>query len=238
MSIEGVAAGLAWGTLIYILALTPSRKRSTFFHSILLLGLVLLLVHYMIDLVASETPGISAQSFYLLITDDYSTSHFTSGFMTAWATSTITECLSFLCACICLWLQAKGLLSGIRLNYATFYRIFLTYLVLASLAALGGRLTYMVSELKWLGKRRPDWAEDIVYATSLTYGATYAICIGSYSLVSMCTIVTIVWKRPKSVVSGQNAYASALNLVGLLCAQSSVVPCESFPLFSILLISS
>jgi hypothetical protein len=226
LSPEGIAAGLAWATLIYVLALTPNRKRTTLFHSILLFGLIFLLTHYMIDLIAAQTPGISTQAFYLLVTGDYASSKFPSSFTAAWVISLVMECLALICACTCLWLQAKGLLSGIRLSHTKVYRGILTYLILASLTAVGGRVAYMTSHLKWLRTYRPDWAADVVDQTAKAYGITSAICIGSYSLVSMCSIIAIIWQRPRSVVHGQNAYASCLNLVGLLCAQSSIIPCK------------
>ena len=224
-STEGIAAGITWATLIYLLALTPNRKRTSPFHTCLLLGVAFLLIHLMIDLISACLPGLSKYSAYLLLVGTESVI-FTSRFISVQVASMITELISYCCASICLWLQAKGLMTSVQNTFPRFYRIILGYLAFASVATFVTQLVYIVMTINQLGK---TLADDVMYnylTWLLVYHGLFSISIGSYDVVSMCSIVSIIWKRPSSVVKGHNAYASALNLVGLLCAQSFVLPCE------------
>ncbi|KIX05518.1 uncharacterized protein Z518_06390 [Rhinocladiella mackenziei CBS 650.93] len=223
-SSEGIAAGLIWATLIYLLALTPNHKRTTSFHSILLVGLVFILIHLMIDIISSLTPGLHTISAYTFLTGDVLSSTWPTNYYGTYATSVVAAWLAFVFAAICLWLQAKGLMTGIRSRFPAAYKVILSYLVLASLAALALGMTFNIQQILNIGKPMtpPHTTQSVQFRNAYLIG--YATSIGSYSLVSICSIIDIVWRRPSSVIKGRNAYASALNLVGLLCAQSFVIP--------------
>ena len=224
-STEGIAAGITWATFIYLLALTPNQKRTSPFHTCLLLGVAFLLIHLMIDLISACIPGLTKYSAYLLLVGAESVI-FTSRFISIQVASMITETISYCCASICLWLQAKGLMTSIQNRFPRVYQTILGYLIFTSVATLVTQLVYLAMTINQLGKTLPD---DVTYnylTWVLVYHSLFAISIGSYTLVSMCSIVSIIWMRPSSVVKGHNAYASALNLVGLLCAHSFVLPCE------------
>ena len=117
-------------------------------------------------------------------------------------------------------------MTGIRVRFFNLYRVILAYLILAAVAALITLILFSVQQIQQL--TQPPTEEVYNYAVRLRNGylIAYAISIGSFSLVSICSIADIIWKRPSSVIKGHNAYASALNLVGLLCAQSFAVPCK------------
>ncbi|OAP55534.1 hypothetical protein AYL99_10507 [Fonsecaea erecta] len=223
---RGLAAGLVWATLVYLLALTPTRKRTTPFHTFMLIGLVFMLIKLMIDIVSSLTPGLQSSSAYTFLTLDFTDSIWTKEFIATFATSQVTGWFAFIFAAICLWLQAKGLMTGIRARYPVVYKVMLVYLILTSVAAFAAAMAYSIQQILQLGK---DGAEiydylDEAYNGRIAYLAAYTICIGSFSLVSMASVFDIVWKRPSSIVTRNNAYASALNLIGLLCVQSFVIP--------------
>ncbi|KAL2408305.1 hypothetical protein ABEF93_001112 [Exophiala dermatitidis] len=164
-SSEGLAAGLAWATLIYLLALTPSHKRTTPFHCFLLAGLVFMLLHLMINVIAALTPGLKTTTAYIYITLDIASS--------AWP----RNCVAF-----------------------------------------------NIKQIMYIGKTTALEESTAVLQLRNLYLITYAISIGSFSLVSIFSIVDIIWRRPSRVIKGHNVFASALNLVGLLCAQSFMVP--------------
>ena len=120
-------------------------------------------------------------------------------------------------------------MTGIKVRYLMVYHFVLSYLVLTTVIALGAAMAYSIQQIQELTVASSDIEAEInrAYKFRLAYLGAYAICIGSFSLVSMISVVDIVWKRPSSVITGNSAYASALNLVGLLCAQSFVIPCKS-----------
>ena len=226
---EGIATGLIWATLIYLLALTPGRKRTTPFHTFLLLGLVFMLLHLMLDIVAVLTPGLSTNSSYVVLTGDVASSVWTTQYITIYIVCKIANWLAFIFATTCLWLQAKGLLSGVKVRFNIIYRIILTYLALTALAALVSSMTYWIHQIMVVKMDpTPDMDRDMLRMKTV-YLASYAISIGSFSLVSICSVLDIVWRRPSSVIQTNNAFASALNLVGLLGAQSFIVPCKLVP---------
>ncbi|KIW86973.1 uncharacterized protein Z519_12438 [Cladophialophora bantiana CBS 173.52] len=223
---RGIAAGLVWATLVYLLALTPTRKRTTPFHTFMLIGLILMLIKLMIDIVAALTPGLQSSSAYTFLTLDFTDSIWTTDFTATFTTSQVTGWFAFVFAAICLWLQAKGLMTGIKARYPVVYKVMLIYLILTSVAGLAAAMVYSIQQILQLGK---DGAEiydflNKAYNARIAYLAAYTICIGSFSLVSMASVFDIVWKRPSSIVTGNSAYASALNLIGLLCVQSFVIP--------------
>lgn len=223
-STEGIAAGMVWATFIYLLALTPNPKRTSLFHTCLLLGVAFLLIHLMIDLISACIPGLSRYSAYVLLVGTESVI-FTSHFISVQVASMITEIISYCCASVCLWLQAKGLMTSVQTRFPRLYQTILGYLIFTSVATFVTQLVYIVMSINHLGKTLADQVMYNYLVWLLVYHCLFAISIGSYALVSMCSIVSIIWMRPSSVVKGHNAYASALNLVGLLCAQSFVLPC-------------
>lgn len=226
VSSEGIAAGLIWATLIYLLALTPTRKRTTPFHAFLLTGLVFMLLHLMMEIIAALTPGLHITSAYTVLTGDITSSTWPRRYRAVYATSRVAAWLAFICAAVCLWLQAKGLMTGIRVRRPNFYRIILSYLVIAALAALGACMAYWIQQITIISAAETPAMSNYSAKLRDVYLITYAISIGSFSLVSICSVVDIVWKRPSSLLKRHNVFASALNLVGLLCAQSFVVPRE------------
>jgi hypothetical protein len=223
---EGVAAGLVWATIIYLLALTPSRKRTTAFHSFLLAGLVFMLMHLMMDLISIVTPGLSTSSAYVVLTRDISSSIWTTRYTAVYAATRVANWLAFVFASICLWLQAKTLMTGLKVRFPTTYYILLTYLALTSLAVLIASMVYWIYQITVI-------QDDITYPVFLPqmlrniYLIIYAISIGSFSVINVCSVVNIIWRRPSSVLTPHNAYHSALNLLGLLGAQSFIVPRKS-----------
>ncbi|EXJ54752.1 hypothetical protein A1O7_10093 [Cladophialophora yegresii CBS 114405] len=222
---QGIATGLIWATLTYLLALTPDSKRTTPFHSFMLVGLVFLLIHMMIDIVSSLTPGIQLLTAYTAVTFDLANSIWTTKFIATFAASQVTGWFAFVFAAICLRIQAKGLMTGLRVRRPGVYKIVMGYLVLTSIAALAAGITYSIHQMTVLGEPATSDARamDVTYTIRVAYLSSYAISIGSYSLVSMLAVMDIVWKR-RTTISGGGPYASALNLVGLLCAQSFVIP--------------
>ncbi|OCT48011.1 hypothetical protein CLCR_04120 [Cladophialophora carrionii] len=225
---QGIATGLVWATLTYLLALTPDSKRTTPFHSFMLVGLVFLLIHMMIDIVSNLTPGLQTVSAYTAVTFDLANSIWTTKFVATFAASQVTAWFAFAFAVICLWVQAKGLLTGLRVRRPGLYKIVMTYLVLTSIAGLAAAMAFSIHQITVLGQPATDdeHSIDVAYTARVAYLSSVAICIGSYSLVSMLAVVDIVWKR-RTAISGGGPYASALNLVALLCAQSFVIPCKS-----------
>ncbi|KIX94572.1 uncharacterized protein Z520_09618 [Fonsecaea multimorphosa CBS 102226] len=223
---RGLAAGLVWATLVYLLALTPTRKRTTLFHTFMLIGLVFMLIKLMIDIVSSLTPGLQSSSAYTFLTLDFTDSIWTNDFVATFATSQVTGWCAFVFAAICLWLQAKGLMTGIKARYPIVYKVMLTYLILTSVAAFAAAMAYSIQQILQLGQSGAEQYDglDEAYNGRIAYLAAYTICIGSFSLVSMASVFDIVWKRPSSIVTRNSAYASALNLIGLLCVQSFVIP--------------
>lgn len=224
-STDGIAAGMAWATFIYLLALAPNQKRTSLFHTCLLGGVAILLVHLMINIISAGTPGLSKYSAYVLLVGAESVI-FPPRFVAVQAASLVTEILSYCCASVCLWLQAQGLMTSIQNRFPMLYRIILGYLILSSMATFATQMVYIVKSLGQIGQN-VNYTEFADYLTWIyVYHTTFAISIGSYALISMCSIVSIIWRRPYSLVKTHNAYASALNLVGLLCAHSFVLPCE------------
>jgi hypothetical protein len=225
---QGIAAGLVWATLTYLLALTPHPKRKTAFHSCMLTGLVFLLIHLMIDIVSSLTPGLQTLSAYNSLTFDTVDCVWTDTVVATFATSQVTAWFAFTFASICLWLQAKGLMTGFRVRNLVLYRTILSYLTLTSVCALAAAMTYSINQIISLGLPPEDVSSSAYmrYNAKVAYLACYAICVGSYSLVSMVSVANIVWRRPYAVMTGNSAYSTALNLLGLLCAQSFVIPCK------------
>ncbi|EXJ77247.1 hypothetical protein A1O3_10405 [Capronia epimyces CBS 606.96] len=223
-SSEGLAAGLGWATLIYLLALTPSHKRTTPFHCFLLVGLVFMLLHLMTNIIAALTPGLNTTSAYTYVTLDIASSVWPRKYTAVYAISAVASWIAFVFAAICLWLQAKGLMTGVRVRFIIVYKVILMYLVMASMIALATCMAFNIQQILYIGK-----TVDLEDSTTLlrlrnAYLITYAISIGSFSLVSICSIMDIIWRRPSKVIKGHNIFASALNLVGLLCAQSFIVP--------------
>lgn len=223
---EGIATGLIWATLVYLLALTPGRKRTTPFHTFILLGLVLMLLHLMLDIIAVVTPGLSTNSAYVILTGDVASSVWTTQYMAIYITCKVANWLAFIFATCCLWIQARGLMSGLKVRFTRVYRILLVYLILASLTALATGMTYWIHQIMLVKQDPTTDMDHYMLKLKNIYVTTYAICIGSFSLVSMCSVADIVWRRPDSVIKSNNAFSSALNLVGLLGAQSFVVPCK------------
>ncbi|OAL39092.1 hypothetical protein AYO20_01410 [Fonsecaea nubica] len=223
---RGLAAGLVWATLVYLLALTPTRKRTTPFHTFMLIGLVFMLIKLMIDIVSALTAGLQSSSAYTFLTLDFTDSIWTSDFIATFATSQVTGWFAFIFAAVCLWLQAKGLMTGIKTRYPIVYKVMLIYLILTSVAGLGAAMAYSIQQILQLGQDGAEIYDSLnqAYNARIGYLAAYTICIGSFSLVSMASVVDIVWKRPSSIVARNSAYASALNLIGLLCVQSFVIP--------------
>lgn len=225
---QGIATGLIWATLTYVLALTPNHKRRTPFHSFMLLGLVFLLIHMTIDIVTSLTPGIQPNSAYTVLTGDIVDSVWTRKFIATFVASQVAAWIALALAFICLWLQARGLLTGLKVRRVAIYRFVLNYLAFTSGTTLGTGISYSIYQFCTITKPAADvfLSIDNGYTFRIVYLICYTICVGSYSLLSMIAIVHIISKRPSAVFGG-GAYASALNLVGLLCAQSFVIPCES-----------
>lgn len=223
-STEGIAAGITWATFIYLLALTPNKKRTSPFHTSLLLGVAFLLIHLMINLISASIAGLNKYSAYAFLVGTENVI-ITSRFISVQAASLIAEIISFCCASICLWLQAKGLMTSVQNRFPRFYCTVLGYLIFTSVATFVTQMIYIIKAIKKIGKSTDKVITDYLMWIVI-YRCFFAVSIGSYALVSMCSIVSIIWKRPSSVVKGHNAYASALNLVGLLCAQSFVLPCE------------
>ncbi|KEF57886.1 uncharacterized protein A1O9_05807, partial [Exophiala aquamarina CBS 119918] len=230
-SADGIAAGVAWATFIYLLALTPNKKRTSPFHTSLILGVAFLLIHLMINLISPCMTGLNKYSAYAFLVGTENVI-ITSRFISVQAASLIAEIISFCCASLCLWLQAKGLMTSMQNRFPRFYRIILGYLIFTSVATIVAQTVYIVKSINKISKSSNKVITDYLMWI-IIYHCLFAVSIGSYSLVSMCSIVSIIWKRPSSVVKGHNAYASALNLVGLLCAQSFVLPF----IFCVLLLS-
>ena len=229
-STRGIAAGLIWTTLVYLFVLTPNHKRTTPFHSFMLLGLIFMLIHLMINIASALSPGLQSESAYTFITFDIADSIWTRDYVATFAASQVTGWFAFIFAAVCLWLQAKGLMTGIKVRYPAVFHLILSYLTLTAMVALGAAMAFSIQQINSLRAQPGDVVNDVndAYNFRLAYLAAYAVCIGSFSLVSMVSVIDIVWKRPSAVIKGNSPYASALNLVGLLCAQSFAIPCKSF----------
>ena len=69
---DSVCLGLCFATLIYVLALTPKKKRRTPFHAFLLAALVLEIIRLLCYIGPASSVGNSLFSSYLGITHDWS----------------------------------------------------------------------------------------------------------------------------------------------------------------------
>ena len=96
------------------------------------------------------------------------------------------------------------------------------------MAALAAAMAYSIQQTMTIGRPQAEdqLSLDIDYTNRVAYLASYALCIASHSVVSMISVVGIVWKRPAVVMTGNSAYSKVLNLIGLLCAQSFIIPCK------------
>jgi hypothetical protein len=224
---QGVATGLVWAVFLYLLALTPIHKKTTPFHTFISIGLAFLITELMIELLSNVTPGLNPSPAYNFITQDNASSTWPTAFIATFATSQVAAWLAFIFAAICLWIQAQGLLTGIKVTNGAVYYGLLGYLASTSIATLGTAMTYSIMQIKnvTLSGDKLVLAMADAHAFRSIYLVIYAVCIGSYSLISMLSVFHIVLRRPKSLVKKASTYASALNLVGLLCAQSAIIPC-------------
>lgn len=230
---EGIAVGLVWATLVYLLALTPNRKRTTHFHTFMLVGLIFMLIHLMIDAVSYVTPGLQPTSAYIVVTGDVMSSTWNETYTATFVATEITGRIAFIFAAICLWLQAKALMTGVRVTCPTAYRIILAYLIVAALAAFAIGMAKSIQQIMLIGRMLTPAEYNGGYQLRIAEMAAYTISVGSFALVSITSVLEILWKRPASVITGHSAYASALNLVGLLGAQSFVIPCTKTSHFRI-----
>ncbi|KIW39885.1 uncharacterized protein PV06_08457 [Exophiala oligosperma] len=221
---EGIACGLIWATFIYLLALTPSRKRSTRFHIILFTGLCFETTHLTMDAISLVTPGLSANSAYLVLTRDMASSVWTTSYKAFYTSTQALNWVAFICATTCLWIQAQGLLTTLKVRSSIAYVVVLVYLVSAALATLIASLVYWIYQIKVIPDNI-DW-DMALYARKLRniYLLLYAISIGSFSLVNLFSVLEIMWRRPFSIIKSESVYHSALNLLGLLGIQSCLVP--------------
>lgn len=144
---EGIACGLIWATFVYLLALTPSRKRFTRFHIILFTGLCFETTHLTMDVISLVTPGLSANSAYLVLTRDIASSVWTFSYKAFYTSTQVLNWVAFICATICLWIQAQSLLATIKARFSIVYIVLLVYLVLAALATLVASLVYWIYQI-------------------------------------------------------------------------------------------
>jgi hypothetical protein len=225
---KGVATGLVWAIFLYLLALTPIHKKTTPFHTFMLIGLVFALIQLMIELLSNITPGLNPSPAYNFLTQDNASGTWPLTFIATFATSQVAAWLAFTFAAICLWIQAQGLMTGIKVQNVAIYYAILGYLASTSVATLGSAMAYSITQIKIVtlsgGEMVLAMANSHVYQS--IYLVIYAVCIASYSLISMLSVIHIILRRPKSVMQKTSTYASALNLVGLFCAQSAIVPCK------------
>jgi hypothetical protein len=224
---RGIATGLLFSTLVYLLALTPKRKRTTMFQHMMLLGVVFLLVHLLIDIVSATTPGLQLRSAYPSLTLDIVNEVWPRTFFATFAASRITAWLAFFFAYGCLWLQAKGLMTGLAVQHPHIQRCILVYLAIASVAVFAASTFDTVRRFLLVGRPvvDPIAGANTEYTIAIIVLLTNAICIGSYSLISTISVITILWGRP-FVIPGESAYRSALGLIGMVTAKSLIVPCK------------
>ncbi|KIW14016.1 hypothetical protein PV08_06797 [Exophiala spinifera] len=221
---EGIACGLIWATFIYLLALTPARKRFTRFHIVLFTGLCFETSHLTMDAISLVTPGLSANSAYVVLTRDIASSVWTTSYKAFYISTQVLNWAAFICATVCLWIQAQSLLATIKTRFSIVYIIILVYLVFAALATLVASMVYWIHQIKVIPDNI-DW-DTAVYTKRLRYIylLIYAISIGSFSLVNLLSVLEIICRRPLSVIKSKSVYHSALNLLGLLGIQSCLVP--------------
>jgi len=217
---EGVGLGMCLTALVYILVLTPNGKRGKPFHSFLLAALLFEMLRLLCDLIQSTQAGVSQYSAYLWLTNDQAATTYSSAYRGVTICGLTAACAAYFFTTICLYVQSRGLLSSFEMSYRKTYRVLMGYLIMASIAAFVMRVTLMVYQSASI-PAAPQ-AFHIREATLITY----TVSIGSWSLVSMCSVVMIIITRPRSMINRNSLYTTVLNLIALVCMESFIVPCE------------
>lgn len=229
----GTCFGLCLAALAYVIALTPNKKRGKPFHTTLLLALVAEIGRLLCNLTRASNVGLSRYSAYLGLTSDYDATTYSPAFQGLTITSMIFACLALFFTYLCLYIQTNGLLTGLRLHYRAVFWAFMIYLIIMSLVTLGLRVTATAIQTKAL--LRPGSVGEAVSHTYFNVreatSIASAISLGSWCMVSLCSVFWLMFTRTKLIVSNRH-YDTALTILSLVFMESFVVPCKapfSFP---------
>lgn len=214
---EGIACGLIWATFIYLLALTPSRKRSTRFHIILFTGLCFETTHLTMDAISLVTPGLSANSAYLVLTRDMASSVWTTSYKAFYTSTQALNWVAFICATTCLWIQAQGLLATLKVRSSIAYVVVLVYLVSAALATLIASLVYWIYQIKVIPDNI-DW-DMALYARKLRN--IYLVSSGPPGFGSDCIFYTSFCSAPAYLLTYLPTWGFCSDMVLHSCSTPS-----------------
>ena len=221
----GVCLGLCLATLAYIIALTPNKKKGLPFHTSLMLALVFEIARLLCSVGRASDITLSPYSAYFGLTQDYKASTYSPGFQALDIAGDSCGTLAFFFTVVCLYIQACGLLTGLRMRMQPAYVGVIAYLLTTSLLAFSLRITLTVIKSLY-ATDTISWNEMLFRTIRTATAVAYAISLGSWCTISLGSVLWLMFTRSKLIVSNR-PYDTALTILSLTFMESFVVPSKS-----------
>ena len=168
------------------------------------------------------TSGLSPYSAYLGLTQDWTAVTYSSTFQGLDVTAAICATFAFFFTAICLYIQASGLLTGLRIKHPSVYVAIASYLAFTSTFALVFRITLTAYQSLYL-THKIEWNPVLFVKLQLTTGIAYAVCLGSYCTISLASVCWLIYSRSHLIISNR-PYDAALTILSLIFMESFIVP--------------
>jgi hypothetical protein len=226
----GVCLGMMLMTLLYILFITPKAKRWKPFHSSLLAAVLFKTISFVVVSLQSGSSNFGLQPAYPILTTDYEF-QYTTNFIVWRLSGTGIDLLATISTLVCLFIQARTTLAGLRLSHRALYLNLLSYLLVASLAASTAHILSFAVQAQ-LTQHYPNGDGTFIdlATVSMADTALTAIVFGSYCLIAFLSITHILWTRRALLGWGRDRggrntrYDRALALLAFILLESLVGP--------------
>lgn len=232
----GACLGMMLSTLLYVLFITPPAKRWKAFHSSLLTALLLKTTYLIVYCAQISSRHSGVNPAYPIITTDY-TFRYSTEFLIWRVSGTMLDLLATISTFVCLFIQAKTTLAGLRLTHRLIYLLLTIYLLLASIACIITRILLLAVQIRLLRSHPRANPNPILDPEPLSIANTTftALTLGSYGLISLISVLHILWtrrtllglERPRrhhNNSTRSTRYDRALALLALILLESSIAP--------------
>jgi Fungal pheromone mating factor STE2 GPCR len=215
-ALYAICFGLVLMTAMQVIALTPSTKRGLPLYTFTLLAIAFEEVRLTCEVILFSRSGFG--SMYWNITGDSETTQFAASTIAMLILCQVASCFAFLFASFCFFIQAKAVLSFLKITHSGWYTVIFTYLIGFGVFTFLWRIMYAVwSSVNNAGEGilAPLW---MWYACDILYG----VSIGSWSLVFSVQVALVLYRRAN--LGGTLQRTEALNILLLTGLESMILP--------------
>lgn len=226
-SIQVAGLSLVCLTFCNLIVLTPAHKRHTTIFQALVVGLLCSIVQQSAG-TWLWTSSIRVAA-YPVLTNDWASTELSISYRAGLIIMHTASVMALGCVLVALYVQCKGLLTRLKLNYPSWiYTAIMSVLLLLSAVAILYQMAFQGYLLFWYGfpphgTQFPDIPERWWYFV-LHLGSSISVCVslGMWTLVIIQNVLSTIWERREALFTIEGLSGGGWSMPGASTGNATV----------------